>query len=87
MVRETLTRGIPLQNHGCNRKQGLINGFFNKTHDMMRNHGGKRKPRVGYVKPSILSGLQRVINAMHLETPRVLNDDDGCVELSFGMFT
>ena len=38
-------------------------------------------------KPSILSGLQRVIKAIRLETPRVLNDDDGWVELSFGMFT
>ena len=77
MVREKITHGIPLQNHGCKRKQGLINGFLNKTNDMMRNHGGKRKPRVRYVKPSILSGLQRVIKAMHLETPMVLNDDDG----------
>ena len=76
MVRETLTHGIPLQNHGCKRKQWLINGFLKKKIDMMRNHGGKRKPRVRYVKPSILSGLQRVIKAMHLETCRVFNDDD-----------
>ena len=46
MVRETLTHGIPLKNHGCKTKQGVINGFLNKTNNMMRNHGGKRKPSV-----------------------------------------